>query len=52
VKQLIMASAVLLVTGLGTVSGVQVQAATPGEDGLHKAPWMRERFKDLGKANG
>ena len=33
------AAAILLATG--------VQAAELGDDGLHKAPWMRETFKDL-----
>lgn len=29
------------------VMSVQVQAAEIGDDGLHKAPWMRDTFKDL-----
>ena len=33
------AAAILLAAG--------VQAAELGDDGLHKAPWMRETFKDL-----
>lgn len=36
---LAVAAAILLATG--------VQAAELGDDGLHKAPWMRETFKDL-----
>ena len=29
------------------IFGLQVQASQMGDDGLHKAPWMRETFKDL-----
>ena len=29
------------------ILGLQVQASQMGDDGLHKAPWMRETFKDL-----
>ena len=29
------------------LSAVTVQAAELGDDGLHKASWMRETFKDL-----
>jgi thioredoxin-related protein len=36
--------------------GAQIAAAEVGDDGLHKAPWMRDTFKDLGEdlaeANG
>ena len=29
------------------IFGLQVQASQMGDDGLHKAPWMRETFKDM-----
>lgn len=29
------------------IFGTQVMASELGDDGLHKAPWMRETFKDL-----
>lgn len=32
---------------VAVVTALQVQAAELGDDGLHKAPWMRETFKDL-----
>ena len=32
---------------LATLLAVQLQAAELGDDGLHKAPWMRDTFKDL-----
>ncbi len=28
---------------------LSIQAAELGDDGLHKAPWMRDTFKDLGE---
>ncbi len=31
------------------LTAIQVQAAELGDDGLHKAPWMRDTFKDLGE---
>ena len=39
-KRFLMAVAAILLAG-------GVQAAELGDDGLHKAPWMRETFKDL-----
>lgn len=41
-KQIMMACVALM--GLAG----SVQAAELGDDGLHKTPWMRETFKDLG----
>lgn len=32
-----------------TVMAFGVQAADLGDDGLHKTPWMRDTFKDLGE---
>jgi thioredoxin-related protein len=32
---------------LALILGTQLIAADLGDDGLHKAPWMRETFKDL-----
>jgi thioredoxin-related protein len=40
-KNIVMAGLVLMATAFGTL------ASTLGDDGLHKAPWMRETFKDL-----
>ena len=37
---------VLLVI-MSVFSAVQLSAAELGDDGLHKAPWMRDTFKDL-----
>lgn len=37
----------LLAAALAVLMAVPVWAAELGEDGLHKAPWMRETFKDL-----
>ena len=37
----------LLVACLAMVLAFGVQAAELGDDGLHKAPWMRDTFKDL-----
>ncbi|MBO6894676.1 MAG: thioredoxin family protein [Roseibium sp.] len=37
-----------LIAFLGAlVLATQIQAAELGDDGLHKAPWMRDTFKDL-----
>ena len=36
-----------LVTLAALVMAVQLHAAEMGDDGLHKAPWMRDTFKDL-----
>lgn len=36
-----------LLTGLALVLAMPVFAATMGDDGLHKADWMRDTFKDL-----
>lgn len=33
----------------GLIFAVQSFAAQLGDDGLHKAPWMRDTFKDLGE---
>ena len=40
-RKLITACAVLMSMTVGAY------AATIGDDGLHKAPWMRDTFKDL-----
>ncbi|WP_317057513.1 thioredoxin family protein [Roseovarius rhodophyticola] len=37
----------LLIAIAALFMGVQLQAAEIGDDGLHKAPWMRDTFKDL-----
>ena len=37
----------LMVCAALVVMVIEVQAAELGDDGLHKAPWMRETFKDL-----
>lgn len=42
-KYFVIAAALTLAGAFGAV------AATLGDDGLHKAPWMRETFKDLGE---
>lgn len=39
----------LLTLILSLAFAVQVGAAEIGDDGLHKAPWMRDTFKDLGE---
>lgn len=36
-----------LTAGAFALAGLAAQAATLGDDGLHKAPWMHETFKDL-----
>lgn len=36
-----------LVTLAALVMAVQLHASEMGDDGLHKAPWMRDTFKDL-----
>lgn len=33
--------------GQGTEPAAEIPAPVLGEDGLHKAPWMRDTFKDL-----
>jgi thioredoxin-related protein len=40
-KRLITACAAFVIMASGTI------AATLGDDGLHKAPWMRDTFKDM-----
>lgn len=42
-RQLILAGAALITMACGAA------AATLGDDGLHKAPWMRDTFLDLGE---
>ncbi len=37
----------LMAAALAVLMALPVAAAELGEDGLHKAPWMRETFKDL-----
>ncbi len=37
----------ILATLLALCLAVPLTAATVGDDGLHKAPWMRDTFKDL-----
>lgn len=37
----------LLIMGFALLFGASVFAAEMGDDGLHKAAWMRETFKDL-----
>jgi thioredoxin-related protein len=37
----------LLAIALGVLFSTGVFAAEMGDDGLHKAPWMRDTFKDL-----
>jgi hypothetical protein len=37
----------LTILVLAVLAAVQVAAAELGDDGLHKAPWMRDTFKDL-----
>ena len=37
----------LLIMGFALLFGTSVFAAEMGDDGLHKAAWMRETFKDL-----
>lgn len=39
----------LLLACVAMVMAVSVEAAEVGDDGLHKAPWMRDTFKDLGE---
>lgn len=34
---------------IAVLTALSVQAAEIGDDGLHKAPWMRDTFKDLGE---
>lgn len=37
----------ILIILASLLAGAQLYAAELGDDGLHKAPWMRETFKDL-----
>ncbi|MEC8582666.1 MAG: thioredoxin family protein, partial [Pseudomonadota bacterium] len=39
----------LLFAFAGMAMAVTAQAAELGDDGLHKADWMRDTFKDLGE---
>lgn len=39
----------LLMTLIALILASGVSAAELGDDGLHKAPWMRDTFKDLGE---
>ena len=39
----------LTMTLLAMVVGLPLAAAELGDDGLHKTPWMRDTFKDLGE---
>lgn len=39
----------LLITLFAIVFSTTTVAAELGDDGLHKAPWMRDTFKDLGE---
>ena len=36
-----------MAAALAVLMALPAAAADLGEDGLHKAPWMRETFKDL-----
>ena len=39
----------LTMTLMAMVLGLPLAAAELGDDGLHKTPWMRDTFKDLGE---